>query len=86
MTAAPGDDAEPPTKSQVIETLRRIDPPREHDGPARALVIGRSIRLALYLRSPDESEAVSRALDICARLLTASPEFARFHITDFRLL
>ncbi|CAM5558315.1 hypothetical protein GCM10010331_00960 [Streptomyces xanthochromogenes] len=86
MTAAAGDDAEPPTKSQVIETLRRIGAPRGHEGPARALIIGQSIRLALYLTGPDESEAVSRALDICARLLDASPEFARFHITDFRLL
>ncbi|MFE4862078.1 hypothetical protein [Streptomyces sp. NPDC056670] len=70
----------------MIETLRRIDEPRGHEGPARALVLGQSIRLALYLQSPDESEAVSRALDICVRLLAASPELARFRITDFRLL
>ncbi|MFF4184963.1 hypothetical protein ACFYZ9_17360 [Streptomyces sp. NPDC001691] len=70
----------------MIETLRRIDEPRGHVEPARALVLGQSIRLALYLQSPDEIEAVGRALDICGRLLAASPEFARFHITDFRLL
>ncbi|AYG80526.1 hypothetical protein DWB77_02661 [Streptomyces hundungensis] len=86
MTASDGDRAEPPTKTQVIETLRRIDAHCGHEEPARALVLGQSIRLALYLRSPDETEAVARALDICGRLLAASPEFARFHITDFQLL
>ncbi|MFG3283000.1 hypothetical protein [Streptomyces sp. NPDC048111] len=70
----------------MIETLRRVDETCVQAGPARALVIGQSIRLALYLRSPDETEAVARALDVCVRLLAASPEFARFHITDFRLL
>ncbi|MEU9096945.1 hypothetical protein [Streptomyces sp. NPDC048361] len=86
MTASAGDRAEPPTRTQVIETLRRVDASCLQAGPARALILGQSIRLALYLRSPDETEAVTRALDMCVRLLAASPEFARFHITDFRLL
>ncbi|MCX5385574.1 hypothetical protein [Streptomyces sp. NBC_00083] len=86
MTARTGDRAEPPTRTQVIETLQRVDETCVHAGPARALVIGQSIRLALYLHGLDETEAVARALDLCGRLRAASPEFARFHITDFRLL
>jgi hypothetical protein len=71
---------------RVLEALHRVLGPQDSVEFAHALAVGRSVRLALYVRSPDEIEAIGHALGICSRLLAVSPEFDRLTIADFKVL
>ncbi|MFF9199200.1 hypothetical protein ACF09L_28735 [Streptomyces sp. NPDC014779] len=84
---APDDDPPPlPSATRLVETLHRVARPQDRFESARALVLDRSVRLALYVRAPDEIEAVGHALQLCRRLLGHSPELRNHRIADFRLL
>lgn len=84
---APGDDPPPtPSATRLVEALHRLARPQDRFECARALVLDRSVRLALYVGAPDEIEAVGHALRLCRRLLGHSPELRHHRIADFRLL
>ncbi|WP_395363376.1 hypothetical protein ACHGLA_24585 [Streptomyces sp. YH02] len=84
---APDTDPPPaPSAALLVETLHRVARPQDRFESARALVLDRTIRLALYIRGPDEIEAVGHALQLCRRLLGHSPELSHHRIADFRLL
>ncbi|MHA4775218.1 hypothetical protein L1085_012030 [Streptomyces sp. MSC1_001] len=83
---APDTDSPAPSAAALVETLHRVARPQDRFESARALVVDRSVRLALYIRGPDEIEAVGHALLLCRRLLGHSPELSRHRIADFRLL
>ncbi|KOX27669.1 MULTISPECIES: hypothetical protein [unclassified Streptomyces] len=84
----PADDDPPPAPSaaRLVETLHRLARPQDRFDSARALVLGPTVRLALYIRGPDEVEAVGHALLLCRLLVGHSPELSRHRIADFRLL
>ncbi|APE23820.1 MULTISPECIES: hypothetical protein [Streptomyces] len=90
---APDDDPAPdtdpppaPSAALLVEALHRVARPQDRFESARALVLDRSVRLALYIGGPDEIEAVGHALQLCRRLLGHSPELSHHRIADFRLL
>ncbi|MBD0707444.1 MULTISPECIES: hypothetical protein [unclassified Streptomyces] len=85
----PAPDADPPpapSATALVDTLHRVARPYEHFDSARALVVDRSVRLALYIKAPDEIEAVGHALRLARLLLRHSPALHRHRIADFRLL
>ncbi|MEF9885287.1 hypothetical protein [Streptomyces sp. P9-A4] len=84
---APDTDPPPaPSAAALVETLQCLARPQDRFESARALVLDRSVRLALYVGGPDEIEAVGHALLLCRLLLGHSPALSRHRIADFRLL
>ncbi|MEU1278488.1 hypothetical protein [Streptomyces sp. NPDC005805] len=70
----------------MLKALERAVGPADPIETARALVVGRSVRIALCVDGPCEIEAIGHALDVCRRLLTTTPEFAHYRIADCKLL